>query len=576
MKTIVKCTALLLATVIAFGCTQGPPPENFDVIIRGGSVYDGSGAAPVQADVAINGDRIARIGDLSEATATNEVDAEGKAVSPGFINMLSWATESLIVDGRGVSDIKQGVTLEVMGEGWSMGPLNDELKEMAVARQQDFKYDIEWTTLGEYLEFLENRGISPNVASYVGATTLRMYEIGLDNVPASDEQLARMQEHVRVAMREGAIGIGSSLIYAPANFASTEELIALVEAAAEYGGRYISHIRSEGNRLEESVDELLEIAEATGAPAEIYHLKAAGRDNWRKLENVFAMVEQARANGLAITADMYTYTAGATGLDAAMPLWVQEGSEEEWFARLENPEIREKVLVEMNEDQSEWENLFYHAGPHGVMFIGFRNPELRHLIGKTLAEVAAKWEVTPAEAAIDLVIKDRSRVDTVYFLMSEENVAKKVAKPWVSFGSDAEASAPEGIFLNSSTHPRAYGTFARVLGKFARDDGVITLQEGIRKMTSLPAANIGIRERGSLTAGYYADVVVFDPATVRDHATFAEPLQYATGVEHVFVNGEQVLKDGEHTGATPGRVVRGPGWTGWEEQDARGTAKAAR
>jgi N-acyl-D-amino-acid deacylase len=385
-----------------------------------------------------------------------------------------------------------------------------------------------------------------------------------------------MQEHVRVAMREGAIGIGSSLIYAPANFASTEELIALVEAAAEYGGRYISHIRSEGNRLEESVDELLEIAEATGAPAEIYHLKAAGRDNWRKLENVFAMVEQARANGLAITADMYTYTAGATGLDAAMPLWVQEGSEEEWFARLENPEIREKVLVEMNEDQSEWENLFYHAGPHGVMFIGFRNPELRHLIGKTLAEVAAKWEVTPAEAAIDLVIKDRSRVDTVYFLMSEENVAKKVAKPWVSFGSDAEASAPEGIFLNSSTHPRAYGTFARVLGKFARDDGVITLQEGIRKMTSLPAANIGIRERGSLTAGYYADVVVFDPATVRDHATFAEPLQYATGVEHVFVNGEQVLKDGEHTGATPGRVVRGPGWTGWEEQDARGTAKAAR
>jgi N-acyl-D-amino-acid deacylase len=576
MKTIVKRTALLLATVIAFGCTQGPPPENFDVIIRGGSVYDGSGAAPVQADVAINGDRIARIGDLSEATATNEVDAEGKAVSPGFINMLSWATESLIVDGRGVSDIKQGVTLEVMGEGWSMGPLNDELKEMAVARQQDFKYDIEWTTLGEYLEFLENRGISPNVASYVGATTLRMYEIGLDNVPASDEQLARMQEHVRVAMREGAIGIGSSLIYAPANFASTEELIALVEAAAEYGGRYISHIRSEGNRLEESVDELLEIAEATGAPAEIYHLKAAGRDNWRKLENVFAMVEQARANGLAITADMYTYTAGATGLDAAMPLWVQEGSEEEWFARLENPEIREKVLVEMNEDQSEWENLFYHAGPHGVMFIGFRNPELRHLIGKTLAEVAAKWEVTPAEAAIDLVIKDRSRVDTVYFLMSEENVAKKVAKPWVSFGSDAEASAPEGIFLNSSTHPRAYGTFARVLGKFARDDGVITLQEGIRKMTSLPAANIGIRERGSLTAGYYADVVVFDPATVRDHATFAEPLQYATGVEHVFVNGEQVLKDGEHTGATPGRVVRGPGWTGWEEQDARGTAKAAR
>jgi len=576
MKTVLKRTALLLAAVVVFGCSQGPPPVNYDVIVRGGSVYDGSGATPVQADVAINGDRIVKIGDLSEATATNEIDAAGKAVSPGFINMLSWATESLIIDGRGMSDIKQGVTLEVMGEGWSMGPLNDELKAMAAARQQDFKYDIEWTTLGEYLEFLVNRGISPNVASYVGATTLRMLEVGSDDVPASDEQLARMQEHVRVAMREGAIGVGSSLIYAPANFASTEELIALVEAAAEYGGRYISHIRSEGNRLEESVDELLEIAEATGAPAEIYHLKAAGRDNWHKLENVFAMVEQARADGFAITADMYTYTAGATGLDAAMPLWVQEGGDEEWFARLEDPAIRERVLVEMNEDQSEWENLFYHAGPHGVLFIGFRNPELRHLTGKTLAEIADMWEVTPAEAAIDLVIKDRSRVDTVYFLMSEENVAKKVAKPWVSFGSDAEASAPEGVFLNSSTHPRAYGTFARVLGKFARDDGVIPLQEAIRKMTSLPAANIGIRERGSLTEGFYADVVVFDPAAVRDHATFEEPLQYATGIEHVFVNGEQVLEDGEHTGATPGRVVRGPGWTGWEEQSAREATEAAR
>ena len=576
MKTVLKRTALLLAAVVVFGCSQGPPPVNYDVIIRGGSVYDGSGAVPVQADVAINGDRIVKIGNLSEATATHEINAAGKAVSPGFINMLSWATESLIIDGRGMSDIKQGVTLEVMGEGWSMGPLNDELKAMGAARQREFKYDITWTTLGEYLEFLEDRGISPNVASYVGATTLRMLEVGFDDVPATDEQLARMQEHVRVAMREGAIGVGSSLIYAPANFASTEELIALVEAAAEYGGRYISHIRSEGNRLEESVDELLEIAEATGAPAEIYHLKAAGRDNWGKLENVFAMVEQARADGFAITADMYTYTAGATGLDAAMPLWVQEGSDEEWFARLEDPAIRERVLIEMNEDQSEWENLFYHAGPHGVMFIGFRNPELRHLTGKTLAEIADMWEVTPAEAAIDLVIKDRSRVDTVYFLMSEENVAKKVAKPWVSFCSDAEASAPEGVFLNSSTHPRAYGTFARVLGKYARDDGVIPLQEAIRKMTSLPAENIGIRERGSLSEGFYADVVVFDPAAVRDHANFEEPLQYATGIEHVFVNGEQVLKDGEHTSATPGRVVRGPGWTGWEEQDAREAAEAAR
>ncbi len=565
MKKIMARTLIFLAAVLAFGCSQAPAPESFDVIIRGGDVYDGLGGAPVQTDVALNGDRIAKIGDLSAATAAQDIDASGMAVSPGFINMLSWATESLIVDGRGMSDIKQGVTLEVMGEGWSMGPVNDELRALAAAQQREFKYELEWTTLGEYLEFLQNRGISPNVASYVGATTLRILEVGFDNIQATDEQLARMQEHVRVAMREGAIGVGSSLIYAPANYASTEELIALVSAAAEFGGRYISHVRSEGNRLEESIDELIEISEATGAPAEIYHLKAAGRDNWQKLENVFAMIEQARADGLAITADMYTYTAGATGLDAAMPLWVQEGGDEAWFARLEDPAIREKVLAEMTEDQSEWENLFYHAGPHGVMFIGFRNPELRHLIGKTLSEVATLWETTPADAAIDLVIKDRSRVDTVYFLMSEENVAKKLAKPWVSFGSDAEASAPEGVFLNSSTHPRAYGTFVRVLGKFSRDDGVISLQEAIRKMTSLPAANIGIRDRGSLTEGFYADVVVFDPATVRDHATFEKPLQYATGVQHVFINGEQVLKDGEHTGATPGRVVRGPGWVGWTE-----------
>jgi len=566
MKIPMRPTLILLAAALIFGCSEAPEPSSYDVIIRGGDVYDGLGGDPLKADVGINGDRIATVGDLSAATGTQEIDAAGMAVSPGFINMLSWATESLIVDGRGMSDIKQGVTLEVMGEGWSMGPLNDELRALAVTQQREFKYELEWTTLGEYLEFLENRGISPNVASYVGATTLRMLEVGFDNAEATDEQLARMQEHVRVAMREGAIGVGSSLIYAPGNFASTEELIALVDAAAEYNGRYISHVRSEANRLEESVDELIEISEATGAPAEIYHLKAGGRDNWRKLENVFAMVEQARADGLAITADMYTYTAGATGLDAAMPLWVQEGGDEAWFARLEDPEIREKVLAEMTVDQSEWENLFYHAGPHGVMFIGFRNPELRHLIGKTLAEVASMWEVTPAEAAIDLVVKDRSRVDTVYFLMSDENVAKKVALPWVSFGSDAEASAPEGVFLNSSTHPRAYGTFARVLGKYARDEGVITLQDAIRKMTSLPASNIGIRERGSLTEGFFADVVVFDPATVKDHATFEKPLQYATGIQHVFVNGEQVLKDGEHTGATPGRVVRGPGWTGWDEE----------
>lgn len=566
IRIIKRGFAILFVGIALSSCAMVPTAEHYDTIVRGGDVYDGLGSAPIKADVAITGDRIAKIGDLAGATANTEVDASGMAVSPGFINMLSWATESLIEDGRGMSDIKQGVTLEVMGEGWSMGPLNDELRAAAIAQQGDIKYDIEWNTLGGYLEFLENKGISPNVASYVGATTLRILEVGLDDAKATDEQLARMQEHVREAMREGAIGVGSSLIYAPAFFADTDEMIALVSAAAEYGGRYISHIRNEGNRLEEAVAELIEISRATGAPAEIYHLKAAGRSNWDKLEKVFDMVEAARAEGLAITADMYTYTAGATGLDAAMPLWVQEGGDEAWFTRLEDPEIRARVLAEMRTDPVDWENLMHHAGPDGVLFIGFRNPELRHLIGKTLQEVADMRGVTPAEAAIDLVVEDRSRVDTVYFLMSEENVAKKVAQPWVSFGSDAEASAPEGVFLNSSSHPRAYGTFARVLGKYSRDEGVISLQEAIRKMTSLPATNIGIRDRGQLAEGYYADVVIFDPDMVADHATFEDPLQYATGIKHVFVNGEQVLRDGEHTGSTPGRVVRGPGWVGWEDQ----------
>ncbi|MCO4812968.1 MAG: D-aminoacylase [Gammaproteobacteria bacterium] len=564
-KRRTRQTPALLVMILLAGCTAPTEPQHFDVIIRGGDVYDGLGGVPEKTDVAIHGDRIAKIGDLSAATAEQEIDASGLAVAPGFINMLSWATESLIEDGRGMSDIKQGVTLEVMGEGWSMGPVNDELRALVKSRQVDIEYDITWSTLGEYLEFLENKGISPNVASYVGAATLRMLEVGFDNVRATDEQLARMQDHVRVAMREGAIGVGSSLIYAPGNFANTDELVALMNAAAEYGGRYISHIRSEGDRLEESVEELIHISRVTGAPAEIYHLKASGKPNWRKLENVFALIESAREEGLAITADMYTYPAGATGLDASMPLWVQEGGNEAWFARLENPETRARVKAEMLSEDTDWENLGLHAGPGGILFIGFRNPDLRHLIGKTLQEVADMRGVEPVDAAIDLVIEDRSRVSTVYFLMSEENVARKVAQPWMSFGSDAEASAPEGVFLNSSTHPRAYGTFTRVLGKYARDEGVITLQDAIRKMTSLPAANIGIRERGQLTAGFFADIVVFDPDAVQDHATFAKPLQYATGVEHVFVNGEQVLKDGEHTGATPGRVVRGPGWAGWKD-----------
>lgn len=563
MKRINTCSVIAAIACVIAACTPAPPA--YDLIIRGGTVYDGLGGEPFVGDVAISGDRIAAVGDLAGATAADEIDASGKAVSPGFINMLSWATASLIEDGRGMSDLKQGVTLEVMGEGWSMGPWNERLKADALARQGDIKYDIEWTTLGEYMDYLTTKGISPNVASYVGATTLRIHEVGYDNRKATAEELSRMQDLVRAAMREGALGVGSSLIYAPANFADTFELIALVSAAAEFGGAYISHIRSEGDRLEKGVQELIDIARATGVPAEIYHLKASGKPNWHKLEHVFDMVESARAEGLNITADMYTYPASATGLNASMPLWVQEGGHDAWVARLKDPTVRARVVFEMTNPDVDWENRYLQAGPENILLLGFKTDELKPLIGKTLKQVAEDRGADPAETAIDLVIADNSRVDVSYFMMSEENVRKKVAQPWVSFGSDEEASATEGVFLLSNNHPRAFGTFARVLGKYSRDEGIIPLEEAIRRMTSLPAGNIQIRDRGRLAAGYFADVVVFDPATVSDHATFPEPHQYATGIEQVFVNGEQVLRNGEHTGATPGRVVRGPGWAGWSE-----------
>ena len=546
-------------------CTGGSGHDDYDVILRGGTIYDGLGNEPVVADLAISGDRIAAIGDLAGATGRDVYDIRGKAVSPGFINMLSWATESLLEDGRGMSDIMQGVTLEVMGEGESMGPWNDAMKADVTKRQGDIRYDIEWTSLGEYLDFLVARGISPNVASYVGATTIRVHELGYEDRPPTESELARMQDLVREAMEEGALGVGSSLIYAPAFFADTNELIALVGAAVEYGGAYISHIRSEGNRLEEGVQELIKIASVTGAPAEIYHLKAAGKQNWHKLQNIFALVEAAQDAGLEITADMYTYPAAATGLDAAMPLWVQEGGHDAWVARLRDPEIRARVVEEMRTPTDEWENFFVGAGAENMILLGFNNPALKPLTGKTLGEVAEQRGTSPADTAIDLVIEDDSRVATGYVLMSEDNVSRKVARSWVSFGSDAAAPATEGVFLLSNPHPRAYGTFARVLGKYARDEGVISLREAIRRMTSLPAYNIGIRERGQLSEGFFADIVVFDPDTVADHATFPEPHQYAGGVDHVFVNGQHVLKWGEHTNALPGRVLRGPGWSGWPE-----------
>ncbi|MDZ7643461.1 MAG: D-aminoacylase [Woeseiaceae bacterium] len=571
MLQLTRRYLLLAAAALLAACSGEPPaiaPADYDVIIRNGMIYDGSGDTPYRGDVAIEEDRIAAVaadGELGEATGELEIDATGLAVAPGFINMLSWATESLLHDGRAMSDIKQGVTLEIMGEGWSMGPLNDAMKEEMRARQGDIEYDVAWTTLGEYLEHLEQRGVSTNVASYIGAATVRIHELGYEDRPPTDAELERMQELVRAAMREGALGVGSSLIYAPGNFADTDELTALASAAAEYDGKYISHIRSEGNRLEEAVQELIKISSLSGAPAEIYHLKAAGKDNWHKLGNVLEMVEAARAAGLRISADMYTYNAGATGLDATMPLWVQEGGHDAWVERLQDADVRARVVAEMHEDSNDWENFYVQAGPENILLLGFRNPELRPLIGKTLAEVAAERNQDPAETAIDLVIEDDSRVDAAFVLMSDYNVTRKARQPWVSFGSDAGALAAEGVFLNSSPHPRAYGTFARVLGRYVREQGLMPLAEAIRRMTSLPAYNTGLRGRGLLASDYFADVVVFNPDTIIDHATFENPHQYATGVEHVFVNGVQVLQDGEHTGATPGRVVRGPGWAGWPD-----------
>jgi N-acyl-D-amino-acid deacylase len=534
------------------------------MLIRDGTIYDGSGSQPYTGDVAIKGDKIVYVGPHAPGRAARTIDAAGKAVSPGFINMLSWATESLIADGRGLSDTAQGVTLEVMGEGNSMGPLNPEMKRLAVQRQGDIKYPIRWTTLGQYLEYLQRKGITPNVASFVGATTVRVHELGEKDVDPTPAQLIRMRALVRQAMKEGALGVGSSIIYAPASYAETPELIAITREAAKCGGMYISHMRSEGNKLLEAIDELITISRESGAPAEIYHFKQAGQPNWGKIDAAIARVEAARASGQRITADMYTYTAGATGLDAAMPTWVQSGGLEAWIKRMRDPAVRERLVKEMRTPSNDWENLLLLAGsPDRVLLISFKNPKLKPLTGKTLAEVARMRGKSPEETAMDLVIEDDSRVGTVYFLMSEDNVKREVALPWMSFGSDEQSEVPAGVFLKSSSHPRAYGNFVRILAEYVRKDKVASLPDAIRRLTSYPAANLGIRQRGSLKPGYYADVVVFDPATVQDHATFENPKQLATGVEDVFVNGVQVLRNGKHTGAKPGRFVRGPGWTGW-------------
>ncbi|MEE4271019.1 MAG: D-aminoacylase [Thermoanaerobaculales bacterium] len=555
-----KRLALICSLLLFAGCGN---PTEYDMVLRGGTIYDGTGSPGVVGDIAIDGDTIVAVGDLDGAVGQTEIDVEGLAVAPGFINMLSWATSSLIADGRAQSDIRQGVTLEVMGEGNSMGPLTEEMKAETVRRQGDIKYDIEWTTLDEYLVYLENRGVSPNVASFLGAATPRKHAIGYEDRAPTAEELDHMRAIVRTAMEEGAMGLASALIYPPGSFAQPDELEAMAEIVAEHDGMYISHVRGEGRHLVEAVGELVDIARLTGVTAEIYHFKASGQKNWPLFDEAVALVDAARAEGIAITADVYTYPAGATGLNASMPPWVQEGGFDASVDRLKDPRLRQRIAREMLEDSDDWENMYLGAGsPDNILLVGFKNPELKKYTGMSLGQVAAERGVSPEITAMDLIVEDNSRVTCVYFSQSEDVLRKAVALPWVSFCSDESAPAIEGIFLKKNNHPRAYGSFARVLAKYVRDEGVITIEEAVRKLSGLPAANLKLDRRGLLQEGYFADVVVFDPSTIQDHATFTEPHQYATGVHHVFVNGEQVLADGEHTGATPGRVVRGPGWTG--------------
>jgi N-acyl-D-amino-acid deacylase len=556
-----RTVATLIMTVFFLGqMLIGQTTMYFDIVIRGGTVYDGTGREPRRVDIGIKGDRIVKLGDLSKARAGSVVDAGGMAVSPGFINMLSWSTESLIIDPRSLGELKQGVTTQIFGEGESMGPLDDRMKAWMKSEQSDLKYDITWTSLADYLNFLERKGVSQNVASFIGATTVRRYVIGDEDKAPTPAQMAEMREIVRKEMENGALGIGSSLIYAPAFYAKTDELIEMCKVAAKYKGKYISHMRSEGNQLIEAVNELIRIAREAQIPAEIYHLKAAGKANWPKMDLVLKMVEDARKSGLKITADMYTYPAGATGLDASIPPWALSGGYPELFKRIKDPGTRAKILDEMRTETNKWENLRLAAGsPDRILLVAFKNDKLKPLTGKTLAEVAAMRGTDPENTILDLMLEDGSRVGTVYFLMSEDNIRKQIEYPWVSFGSDAESVTPEGVFLKSNPHPRAYGNFARLLGKYVREEKVISLTEAIRRLTSLPATNLGLNRRGFLKEGYFADIVIFDPVAIGDRATFDKPHQFAVGVRDVFVNGVQELKNGEHTNKFAGKALWGPG-----------------
>ncbi len=566
LSMVVWCVALQSVPAVAADAAR------YDILISGGTVYDGSGGAPFVGDVAISGDRIAYVGPHAPRPARERVDAHGKAVAPGFVNMLAHPEASLLVDGRALSDLRQGVTLEVLGED-SMGPLNARMKELMLQRQVDVHYAIDWTTLGEYLQRLEQHGIAPNVASYVGAGTVRTYVLGERDVQPTPAQLGQMRALVHQAMEQGALGVTTALIYSPNEYAKTPELIALASESARCGGIYSVHMRSEGDRLLEALQETIDIARASGAPAEIYHLKAAGKRNWSKLDALIGAVEAARAQGVRITADMYVYTAGATGLDAAMPPWVQDGGLEAWIARLREPAVRARVVAEMRDPAPAWENLYGAAGATGTLLLAFKNPALKPLTGKTLAAVAQMRGVSAEDAAIDLVIQDGSRVGVAYFLMSEENVGREVALPWVSFDSDEQAPAPEGVFLKSNPHPRAYGNFARVLAKYVREERVLGLAQAIHKLAALPAATLSLSDRGLLKTGDFADIVVFDPNTIQDHATYERPHQLASGVDDVWVNGVRALRHGEATGAASGRAVRGRAWTGASGGGCRANAR---
>jgi N-acyl-D-amino-acid deacylase len=565
LSTRVLCLAVTILSMFSSvratePSTRSPDSAGFDVIIKGGMVYDGTGAEPQQADVAIRGDRIAGVGDFKNAKAKTIIDATGLAVAPGFINMLSWSNESLIQDGRSQSEIRQGVTTEIMGEGESMGPVNDRVREHMLREQSDIKYDIKWNTLAEYLRYLESRGVSCNVASFIGATTIREYVIGFDDRAPTPQELDRMRELVRKEMEAGALGIGTSLIYPPAFYAKTDELIELCKTAAQYQGKYISHMRSEGNRLLEALGELIRISREAKIPAEVYHIKAAGQPNWGKIDDLLSGIEAAQKEELKITADMYTYTAGGTGLDACLPPWTEDGGYPALFKRLRDPATREKIKAQVQTPTNDWENMYLAAGgPEHIILVQFKSEKLKPLTGKTLAEIAKMRGKDPIDTAMDLIAEDESRIGAVYFMISEDNIKKELAKPWISFGSDEASQAPEGVFLKSNPHPRAYGNFARLLGKYVRDEKVIPMSEAIRRLSGLPATNLGLNHRGFIKEGMFADVVVFDPATIADRATFEKPHQYAVGVKHVFVNGVQVLKDGEHTGAKPGRALWGPG-----------------